>query len=56
MLLQTLDLTNYMQIGDVAMRFVGQIHTLRKLRLSNTKVSDAGLLLLEGRLSSNVFS
>ena len=37
-----------MQIGDVAMQHVGQIQTLHKLRLSNTKVSDAGLLFLEG--------
>ena len=49
MRLKTLDLTNYIQIGDAAMRYIGQIHSLRKLRLSNTKVSDAGLLFLEGK-------
>lgn len=48
MRLQTLDLTNYIQIGDAAMQFVGQMTSLRKLRLSNTKVSDVGLLFLEG--------
>ena len=49
MRLKTLDLTNYIQIGDAAMQHVGQIHSLRKLRLSNTKVSDAGLIFLEGK-------
>ena len=48
MKLQTLDLTNYIQITDAAMQYIGQIQTLRKLRLSNTKISDSGLVFLEG--------
>ncbi|KAL4222612.1 hypothetical protein ACF0H5_018653 [Mactra antiquata] len=44
--LTSLDLTNYILIDDEAMEHVGKITSLKKLILSNTKITDVGMLFI----------
>ncbi|KAK0043256.1 hypothetical protein Bpfe_027350 [Biomphalaria pfeifferi] len=41
--LTSLDLTNYINIGDPSMFYIGQMISLKKLLLTNTKISDEGM-------------
>ncbi|GAB1597994.1 uncharacterized protein LOC115211563 [Argonauta hians] len=41
--LSTLDLTNYINVGDIGMTGVGKIHSLRVLLLGNTRLTDTGV-------------
>lgn len=45
--LSTLDLTNYINVGNTGMAGVGKIHTLKVLLLGNTKVTDEGVNALK---------